>query len=117
MNLKEQTRLAEGVKNEEARYAEGTKFLKSNQENLLKGLDQVQTENMIRALQKPIAEAYDAMDATRNLLAKPVTDKTALQAHGKTIDMLSDVINLINEQTERSQKQSTQSGDHSNPGN
>lgn len=107
--LREQTRLADQAKESESTYAQATRKLDAAQQKLLEGLSKIETENKLKALRKPLQEAHEAMDSVEGLLIKPQTDDVTRRAHNKTIDSLTDLINLLNEQAKQDQSSSAPS--------
>jgi hypothetical protein len=109
VNLQEQTRLLERKKTDPSLYPDGTKMLSSSQNKLSQELNQIQQTNPLRELAKPLSEAHGSMQEVEELLNKPQTDKVTQQAQTKTVELLSDAINLINEQAQRGDGQQSSS--------
>jgi hypothetical protein len=60
-------------------------------------------ENVIDALDPMLEETQNEMQQARRLLAEPRTDAPVQTAQAKAVALLSDMINLINEQAQRQQ--------------
>ncbi|MBI4659813.1 MAG: hypothetical protein HY735_13315 [Verrucomicrobia bacterium] len=101
MNIRDRTQLVETQKPDAAVYQEGAKSLYSAQRQLLKRLVDMQLQNPFPPLEEPLGEIYNALQGAGGLLAIPQTDAPTVAAETKSIDVLSDVINLINEQIQR----------------
>jgi hypothetical protein len=101
-NLRAQTRLLEKKRTtDQASYQEGAPKISSSQQKLLEDLGKVRKENIFGELEQTLTDSHGAMQAAASLLSKPQTDKVTDQAQIKTIELLSDAINLINEQAQR----------------
>ncbi|MBM3838322.1 MAG: hypothetical protein FJ398_10215 [Verrucomicrobia bacterium] len=101
INLRERTELLETRKEDTAVYQDGAQALYAGQRQLLKKLTQMQLENPFPPLEEPLSEIFDAMQGAEALLGVPQTDALTVQSETKTVETLSDVINLINEQIQR----------------
>jgi hypothetical protein len=97
MNLREQTGLADLQSEMGPAYREITTALLAAQRQLRKDLGNVQEANPVPALNPPLEETATAMRQVESLLELPQTDKQTERAETKTIELLTDVINLINE--------------------
>ena len=109
VNVQDQTRVLERKKTDPSVYPEGTRMLSSTQKKLREDLGEIQRTNPLQEVEKPLAEAQTAMEAAESFLNKPQTDKTAQQSQTRSIEMLSDAINLINEQAQRGEGQQNSS--------
>ena len=70
-------------------------------------LAKIQGENPVPALEFPLQDILDSMQGVEGLLNKPQTDRVTDVAQTKTIEQLSDIINLINEQQQKSSSSSS----------
>jgi hypothetical protein len=64
-------------------------------------LSDLKEANKVAILARGFTDSHAAMTAVEALLGKPETDKVTDEAHIKAVDMLTDLINLINEQAQR----------------
>jgi hypothetical protein len=64
-------------------------------------LDDIHGKTPVQQLDTAFADTSGAMKDALHVLRQPQTGKPADDAEGKTIDSLSDLINLINEQAQR----------------
>lgn len=101
LNLRERTELLETRREDPRLYQDGAKTLFSGQRQLLKKLAQMQMDNPFPPLEDPLGEIFDAMQGAEALLGVPQTDAATVDSETKSIEVLSDVINLINEQIQR----------------
>jgi hypothetical protein len=101
INLRERTELLEARKEDTAVYQDGAGALYAGQRQLLRKLAQMQLDNPFPPLEEPLGEIFDTMQGAEAMLGLPRTDDLAVQSETKTIETLSDVINLINEQIQR----------------
>ncbi|MDQ6632441.1 MAG: hypothetical protein M3Y82_11925, partial [Verrucomicrobiota bacterium] len=99
ITLRQQTRLLDEQKEEHFKERAGSLF--STQKKLTEDLAKMEKENRLAILARPFGETRQAMEEAQLLLGKPQTDKITAQAQVKTIELLSDMINLINEQAQR----------------
>lgn len=101
LNVRERTQILDSQKADASIYDDGAKMLYGAQRQLLKKTVQMQLDNPFPPLEEPLAEIYNAMQDADALLAKPQTDVVAQNAEAKSVEVISDVINLINEQIQR----------------
>jgi hypothetical protein len=101
ITLREQTRLLDEQRGDKANYEEQAGGLSEKQTQLGKILDDLAKLSDEPSLDKPYQQAGDSMLEVETLLKKPQTDKTTLDAQVKTVDLLTDLVNLINEQAKR----------------
>lgn len=99
--LREETRVLNAHPGETADYRSRALRLAEQQAQLTATLSELSAENAIAELTKPYEETATAMREVERLLAIPQTDLVADAAHGRAIDGLTDLINLINEQAKR----------------
>ncbi|MEO7297137.1 MAG: hypothetical protein ABI042_01025 [Verrucomicrobiota bacterium] len=106
ITLREQTGLLNEQRGDEKNYKERAAGLSGTQKKLGEDLDKLSEENEQPALMQPFAQAGDAMKEVVGFLQKPQTDKVTLAAQVKSVDLLTDLVNLINEQAKRQSSQS-----------
>ena len=109
LNVHDRTRLLEEQKATDPGYAQSTKKLAENQRTVREDLFRMQLENKHDFLKEPLLDATETMRGAEIQLFKPDTGKETTQAEVKTIEHLSDIINLINEQIQRNNSQSQSS--------
>lgn len=102
-NLQGRTRLLEERKAADEKYSETARELAAAQKKLREDLRRVEKENGVPQLTQPIEETHAAMREVESLLNKPQTDTTTDQGQTKTVELLTDLINLVNEQSQRNQ--------------
>jgi len=101
ITLREQTRLLDEQRGDKTNYEEQAGALSEKQTQLGKILGDLAKLSDEPSLDKPYEQAGDSMVEVETLLKKPQTDKTTLDAQVKTVDLLTDLVNLINEQAKR----------------
>ncbi len=108
-NIQERTQLLEGRKAQDPNYADTAKQLAQSQFKLRLDLGRTQAENEVPGVDEPLEETFNNMHQAENLLSRPQTDTATDQTHAKSVNLLSDVINLINEQAKRNNNSSSSS--------
>ena len=111
VNLRARTTLLEEKKKEDPRYDESVEMLYGEQRVLLKKLIQMQMDNLVPPLMEPLQEIYRPMLDSAMLLGEPRTDAPTVKAETETIQVLSDVINLINEQSQKGNNSQSQASE------
>ncbi len=106
-NLREQTRLVELRKEEGPIYLYNADLLTGKERESMRDLIRVQRNNPLAMLQPVLGDTFGSMKAVEALLSKPETGSETRNAEGKTIELLSDAINLINEQVQQGGSQSS----------
>lgn len=101
LNLHRQTTLLEEQKSAVPDYKERAGELRVIQEKIKEGIAEIEKENQLPQLQKPYQETQWAMEEVERYLRVPQTDTATVQAQVKAVELLTDVINLINEQARR----------------
>jgi hypothetical protein len=107
-NLRQQTQLLEREKQELPKFEESARKLADTQKKLSEDLQRVQKENGVPQLEEPLGEAGKAMKEAEGVLRRPDTGELADKSQVKVLEVLTDLINLINEQSQQ-QSQSSQS--------
>jgi hypothetical protein len=107
VNLRQRTGLLERNKAEMPNYTETAQGLGVTQRQVRDDLAKIQGENPVPALEFPLQDIVDSMQGVEGLLQKPQTDRATDLAQTKTIEQLSDIINVINEQQQKSQGSSS----------
>ncbi|MEO5803621.1 MAG: hypothetical protein ABIR24_08825, partial [Verrucomicrobiota bacterium] len=101
ITLREQTRLLDEQRGDKKNYEERAGELSGTQKKLGDELSGLMKENEVPLLDEPYSQTGEAMYEVETLLSKPQTDNETLSAQVKTVDLLTDVINLINEQAKK----------------
>ncbi|MHC1766028.1 MAG: hypothetical protein AB9869_17295 [Verrucomicrobiia bacterium] len=101
INLRRRTGLLERQKSEVEDYEQSAKALAAAQAQVREDAVAIQEQNPVPALEFPLQDIIDGMQGVQELLDKPQTDRQTDLAQTKTIALISDVINLINEQQQR----------------
>jgi len=105
MNLRDQTTVLDQQKSEPPIFKERAKSLSDTQQKLTGDLENIHQQTDIAQLDTAFEPVSGAMDKVKTILQKPETGKAADDAEGKTVDSLSDLINLINEQAQHGSPQ------------
>jgi hypothetical protein len=109
VNLRDQTSILDQDKGVPDSYKHRAATLADSQEKMSADLDGIHEKTPVAQLETAFADASSAMKDTLGVLRQPETGKPADDAEVKTVDSLSDLINLINEQAQRSNPQSSPS--------
>ncbi len=110
-NLRDQTGVLEWSKETTPDYKEQAGSLAATQGNLGQALDLIHQATPVPAFNPPFAQVASAMQEAQGLLAKPQTDAVTDGTEARSVDALSDLINLINEAAQRAQQQQGQQQD------
>lgn len=102
MNLRDQTTLLDQQKGDPANYKDRANSLADNQKKLGLDLGAIQKKVGIPAMDPVFTLASGAMEKVTTVLQTPQTGKPADDAEVNAVDSVSDLINLINEQAQRS---------------
>ena len=108
-NLREQTRLLEQRKEEGPLYLYNADLLNSKEGESMMDLYRIQQGNGLAMLEPVFGETFGSMKTVRGLLGKPDTGQDTRNSESRTIGLLSDAINLINEQAQQSSSQNSSS--------
>jgi hypothetical protein len=107
VNLRDQTTILDQDKGAPDSYQKRAATLAGSQEKMAADLDGIRDKTPVAQLDSAFADTSGAMKDALRVLRQPETSKPADDAEVKTIDSLSDLINLINEQAQRSNPQSS----------
>jgi hypothetical protein len=105
MNLRDQTSVLDQDKGDPASYKERATALSGSQEKLAGDLDGIHQKTPIKEIDPAFNDTAGDMKAVAATLRQPQTGPPADAAEVKTIETLSDLINLINEQAQRPSQQ------------
>lgn len=112
MNLRDQTAVLDQSKGDPNSYKERATALSGNQEKLAGDLAHIHEKAPAKELAPAFDESAGAMKDVAATLRQPQTGAPADAAEVKSIETLSDLINLINEQAQRpNQKPSSSPGE------
>lgn len=111
--LHTQTETLEEQKPALKNYEESAQMLAAIQGSLKENLLEIEQENTVPILAQPIKETVGAMDKVEGLLKMPLTGSETLAAEVKTVEALTDLINLINEQAQRNPPPPSPGGEQS----
>lgn len=128
-NLREQTRLVDSERPKtqtpppatapstpaQDPWSDAARDLAARQRRLMVQLNEVRTENPVAPLKPVLNQAFDAMRQTESVLNRPDTGDPARTGHTLSVEALSDAINLLNEQTEKSSSSSSASSSTPSP--
>jgi hypothetical protein len=101
VNLRDQTGILDQDKGVPDSYKQRAARLADSQEKMSSDLDDIHGKTPVQQLDAAFADTSGTMKEALRVLRQPQTGKPADAAEGKTIDSLSDLINLINEQAQR----------------
>jgi hypothetical protein len=107
INLHDQTALLDQDKGAPDSYRQRAATLAGSQDKLAGDLDGIREKTAVPQLDAAFADTSGAMKEVLTLLRRPQTGAPADGAEVKTIESLSDLINLINEQAQRSNSQNS----------
>jgi hypothetical protein len=105
ITLRDQTTILDQDKGAPDSYPQRAATLAASQEKLAGDLGRIRENTALAQLDPAFADTSGAMKEALNLLRQPQTGKPADEAEVKTVESLSDLINLINEQAQRSSPQ------------
>ncbi len=109
MNLREQTSVLDQDKTQTGTYPARATALSKNQEKLAGDLEGVHKKTALKQLEPAFSQTSEAMGQVATLLNQPQTGKPTDDAEMTTIESLSDLVNLINEQAQRPNQKPSQS--------
>ncbi|MGA2555835.1 MAG: hypothetical protein ABSG04_06120, partial [Verrucomicrobiota bacterium] len=107
-NLRDQTGVLEWSKDSTPDYKDQAASLAGTQGNLGQALDLIHQATPVPDFDPPFHQVATAMQEAQVLLAKPQTDAVTDGTEARSMDALSDLINLINESAQRAQQQQQQ---------
>jgi len=108
MNLRDQTTVLDQQKGDPSTFKDRANSLSDIQKKLAGGLEQIQHQVDIAQMNTAFEQTTTAMEKVESILRQPETGKPADDAEGKTVDSLSDLVNLINEQAQHGSPQPSQ---------
>jgi hypothetical protein len=106
VNIQERTRLLHERVEEKITYRDGSVLLAASQGKLNRDMSKQAVENTFAMLDEAYNDTIVSMTDVENLLDRPRTDEVTRSAQDKTISLLTDLVNLLNEQAKRSSSSS-----------
>ena len=111
VNIQERTRLLNEHVDEKIAYRDGAVLLAASQTKLNRDLSKQAVENTFAMLEEPYNDTIVSMTDVEQLLDRPRTDDVTRSAQDKSISLLTDLVNLLNEQAQRSSSSSSSQGE------
>ncbi|HVY69598.1 MAG TPA: hypothetical protein VHH73_06690, partial [Verrucomicrobiae bacterium] len=108
VNVRERTRQLEKQKAATPDYKGSARALAAAQQRLLFSMRDAQEENPTAELGGLMQKGFESMSKAESLLSQPRTDDVTRQTHTQSIETLTDLINILNEQAQRNKSQSGQ---------
>jgi hypothetical protein len=106
LNIQHRTKILDGYSDDKTTYDDGAVLLAASQAKLNGDLTKQAVGNPYAALENPYNDAITVMTDVETLLDKPRTDQVTHKAQDKSLSMLTDLINLLNEQAKKSNNSS-----------
>jgi hypothetical protein len=100
MTLRDQTSVLDQQKGEPSTFKDRANSLLDTQKKLAGDLQKIDRDADMAQLEPAFSQTASAMSGVESVLQAPQTGPPADQAEVKTIDSLSDLVNLINEQAQ-----------------
>jgi hypothetical protein len=110
VGVQQQTRLLDEQKGDAQNYKKRAEALQSTQEKINTELTELKDNNKVAILARPFGETETALNAVKEHLSKPQTDQAVVETETRSIDLITDLINLINEQATRNPPPSSSQG-------
>lgn len=111
VNIQERTRLLNDHIDEALAYRDGAVLLAASQAKLNRDITKQAVENAFAVLEQPYGEAITSMSDVESLLDRPRTDQVTRSAEDKSLSVLSDLINLLNEEAKKGSSSSSGKGE------
>jgi len=108
VNVRARTELLHSHIDEKIAYRDGAVLLAASQAKLNRDLTKQAVDNVFTVLEEPYSDALTAMTDVETLLDRPRTDEITATAQDKSISRLTDLVNLLNEQAQKSSSSSSQ---------
>ncbi len=105
------TRSLEDQRAQDPAYGDRAKILASTQDQITGDFRQTRLENRLPNLAQAYEDAFQPINESGVLLAKPQTDAGTQKAEASAVEHLTDLVNLINELTQNGPKSSSSSGE------
>ena len=108
-NVRGRTAMLEERKSRDPGYEDRAADLAADQGTLNIKMSGVAQNNPVEVLDSVMKETVESMEATLDLLEEPDTGAATAQSHKRSIELMTDIINLINEQSQQQNQQQQQS--------
>lgn len=115
-NIQGRTRLLNDHITEKETWRDGAVLLAASQGKLNSDITRQAIENPYAILEAPYEDALTAMSDVEELLDQPRTDQVTHSAQDKSVAMLSDLINMLNEQAKRKNNSKQSQSEAANTG-
>ncbi|MGZ8900736.1 MAG: hypothetical protein ACXW3Z_11625, partial [Limisphaerales bacterium] len=106
VNIQERTRLLHERVEEKITYRDGAVLLAASQGKLNRDMSKQAVENTFAMLEEAYNDTVVSMTDVEGLLDRPRTDDVTRSAQDKSISLLTDLVNLLNEQAKKSSSSS-----------
>jgi hypothetical protein len=106
VNVQQRTLLLHERIEEKITYRDGAVLLAASQGKLNRDMSKQAVENTFAMLEEAYNETVVSMTDVENLLDRPRTDEVTRSAQDKSISLLTDLVNLLNEQAKRNSSSS-----------
>lgn len=110
VNVQERTRLLEQRRSDRENYENGALMLAVSQSKLTSDLRQRALENKFATLASTYDDTRDAMLEVQKLLDQPRTDQPTQKAEDESVALLTDLVNLVNEEAKKQSSSSSAQG-------
>jgi hypothetical protein len=107
VNIQERTRLLDERVAEKITYRDGAVLLAASQGKLNLDMSKQAVENTFAMLEEAYNDTIGSMTDVEGLLDRPRTDEVTRSAQDKSISLMTDLVNLLNEQAKRSPSSSS----------
>jgi hypothetical protein len=107
VNIQERTRLLDERVAEKVTYRDGAVLLAASQGKLNRDMTKQAVENTFAMLEEAYNETVGSMTDVEGLLDRPRTDEVTRSAQDQSISLMTDLVNLLNEQAKRSSSSSS----------
>jgi hypothetical protein len=107
VNIQERTRLLDERVAEKITHRDGAVLLAASQAKLNRDMSRQAVENTFAMLEEAYNDTIVSMSDVEGLLDRPRTDEVTRSAQDKSISLMTDLVNLLNEQAKRSSSSSS----------
>ena len=107
MNIQERTRLLHDYLEQQRTYEDGAVLLAASQAKLNRDLSRQAVDNPFAMLDQTYNDAMNVMSDVESLLDKPQTDQVTRGEQEKSVNTLTDLINLLNEEAKKQNSSSS----------
>ena len=100
-NIRGRTKLLEEQKADDPYYVLDARDLGADEGELVSKMGEMRRESQVESLAPLLGQAQEMMKAIQGQLGKPETGETVQQLEADTVQLLTDLINLVNEQSQQ----------------